>query len=37
MSTTRYYFFESGAAKPFGYRVYSYFMGAASGPGFTAI
>ena len=33
MFTARYFSFTSGAAKPFGYRVYSYFTDLKSGGG----
>ena len=33
MFTARYYSFTTGAAKPFGYRVYSYITNLTSGAG----
>jgi hypothetical protein len=37
MSTARCFSFTSGAAKPFGYRVYSYFGAFASGTGSSVV
>jgi len=37
MFTARFFSFTSGAAKPFGYRVYSYFGSLASGTGLRVV